>query len=398
MKILDDVRVLDLTHFYNGPYAALVLGFFGAEVIKIEPPELGERARTIFPIPGVANESYPFVMLNSNKKGVTLNLKAPRGQELFKQLVQDADVVVENFTAGVMDRLGLGWDVLKQINPRLVYASSTGYGRSGPYSAYPAFDPIVQAMSGLMSATGAPDGPPTKAGTPIMDILGGIHFATGILVALRQRDRTGEGVFMETSLYESAIGPMASLIAAYLGQGETYERAGNSVPGHIFSPYNCYPTQDGYVLLLVLDDQRWQALCTLMDRQELSDDPKFATKAERSKRWEELDDIVSAWTKQHTKQDVMERCSTVGITCGTVKEVAELLSEPYLRTRGILQDISHPMAGTVPIPGPPWRFNGEQPSIDSPSPTLGQHNELVYGQLLDLSEEELTRLKEEGVV
>ena len=279
MKVLDDVRILDLTHFYNGPYATLVLGILWRRGHQNRAPELGERARTIFPHPRSHNESYPFVMLNSNKKGVTLNLKSPRGQELFKQLVKDADVVVENFTVGVMDRLGLGWDVLKQINPRLVYASSTGYGQTGPYSAYPAFDPIVQAMSGLISATGAPDGPPTKAGTPIMDILGGIHFATGIIVALRQRDRTGEGVFMETSLYESAIGPMASLIAAYLGQGETYERAGNSVHGHIFSPYNCYPTQDGHVLLLVLDDQRWQALCTLMDRQELSDDPKIRHKS-----------------------------------------------------------------------------------------------------------------------
>lgn len=398
MKALDDVRVLDLTHFYNGPYAALVLGFFGAQVIKIEPPEIGERARTIFPIPGVENESYPFVMLNSNKQGVTLNLKAPRGQELFKQLVKDADVVVENFAVGVMDRLGLGWDILKQINPRLVYATSTGYGQTGPYSTYPAFDPIVQAMSGLMSATGSPDSPPTKAGAPIMDILGGIHFATGIILALRHRDRTGEGVLMETSLYESAIGPVASLIAAYLGQGETYERAGNSAPGHIFSPYNCYPTQDGYVLLLTVDNQRWRALCTLMEREELSNDPKFATTAARSTHWEEIDAIVSAWTKQNTKQDIMERCSAVGLTCGVVKEVAELLSDPHLRARGTLQDIRHPTAGTVPIPGPPWRLNGEQPSIDAPSPTLGQHNELVYGTLCGLSEEEMTQLKEDGVI
>ena len=398
MKALDDIRVLDLTHFYNGPYASLVLGFFGAEVIKIEPPDTGERARTIFPIPGVENESYPFMMLNTNKKGVTLNLKSPRGQELFKQLVKDADVVVENFSAGAMDRLGLDWNVLKQINPRLVYASSTGYGRTGPYSAYPAFDPIVQAMSGLMAATGAPDGPPTKAGTPIMDILGGIHFATGIILALRQRDRTGEGVFMETSLYESAIGPLASLIAAYLGQGGDYQRAGNSVPGHIFAPYNCYPAQDGYVLLLVVDDQRWQQLCSVMDREELSDDPKFATRGERSKHWTELDDIVRSWTKRHPKNKIMEWCSAVGITCGAVKEVEELLSEPHLRARGTLQDITHPTAGTVPIPGPPWRFNGEQPSIDSPSPTLGQHNEIVYGTLLGLSTGEMTQLKEEGVI
>ena len=195
VRALDDIRILDLTHFYNGPYATLVLGFLGAEIIKVEPPRTGERARMIFPIRDVENESYAFVMLNSNKKGITLDLKAARGKELFKELVKNVDVVVDNFALGVMDKLGLGFDVLKQENPQLVYASSTGYGRTGPYSSFPAFDPVIQAMIGIMSTTGFPDGPPVKAGPPIMDMMGGIHLATGILAALHQRDRTGEGVF-----------------------------------------------------------------------------------------------------------------------------------------------------------------------------------------------------------
>ena len=398
MRALDDIRVIDLTHIFNGPYAAQVLGFLGAEVIKIEPLPYGERARTIFPIPGAQRQSYPFVMLNSNKKGITLNLKSPRGQELFKQLVKDADIVVENFAAGTMDKLGLGYEVLKQINPRVIYAASSGYGRTGPYSEYPAFDSIIQAMSGIMSTTGDPEGPPMKAGPPIMDIMGGIHFAAGILAAIHQRDRTGEGVFLETSLYEAAIGPMTAQIAAYRAQGGKYERAGNSAPNRAFSPYNCYPTKDGYVLLLTSDNQRWQALCKLMGREELAHDPRFATNGERAKRADEVDTIVTAWTQQHPKHEVRRQCNEADITCGAVQDVAEVLADPQLRERGTLQDIEHPTAGTVTVLGAPWRLNGEQLPVESPSPDLGQHNDLVYGKLLGLSDAEIAQLKEEGVI
>jgi CoA:oxalate CoA-transferase len=393
VKALDDVRVIDLTHFYNGPYSTLVLGFLGAEVIKVEPPRRGERARTIFPIPDASRESFPFVMLNSNK-----NLKAPRGQELFKELVTQADVVVENFAVGVMDRLGLGYEVLQRLNSRLVYASSTGYGQTGPYSSYPAFDPIIQAMAGIMSTTGFPDGPPLKAGPPIMDILGGIHLAAGILAALHQRSRTGEGVFLETSLYDAAMGPLVTQISSYLAKGGTFTRSGNTPPDRAFSPYNCYPTKDGYVLLLTADDRRWRSLCQLMGREELAQDPRFATNAARRQRAEEVDAIVSQWTTQQAKQEVMEQCGEADITCGVVKEVSELLTDPHIRARGMLQDIEHPTVGKMAVLGSPWRFDGEHPPIDSPSPTLGQHNELVYEKLLGPSTAEIAELKEQGVI
>ena len=229
VRALDDVRVLDLTHIYNGPYATLMLGFLGAEVIKVEPPHRGENVRRIFKIRG-SEESYPFIMLNSNKKGITLNLKTPRGQELLKELAKQSDVVVENFAVGVLDRLGLGYEVLKQLNPRLIYASSTGFGRSGPYSEYPAYDPIIQAMIGVMSSTGFPGNPPVKAGPPILDIMGGIHLCAGILAALHLRDRTGEGTLVETSLYDAAIGPLISQFSSHLVNGIT-GRWGNTAPG-----------------------------------------------------------------------------------------------------------------------------------------------------------------------
>ncbi len=398
VRALDDVRILDLTHFYNGPYATLVLSFLGAEVIKVEPPGQGERARKIFPLPHAPRESFPFIMLNSNKKGITLNLKEPQGQELFKKLVGRVDVVVENFAAGAMDQLGLGYEVLRHINPRLIYASSTGYGREGPYSSYPAFDPVIQAMAGIMSTTGFPDGPPLKAGPPIMDILGGIHLAAGILAALRQRDRTGEGLFVETSLYDAALGPLTTQIASFLAQGGSYQRSGNTAPNRAFCPYNCYPAKDGFVLLLTSDDQRWQALCRLMGREELAQDPRFATNAARRERFDEVDALVGEWTRQHTRKELMELCAPADITCGAVQEVGELLTDPHLWARGTLQEVDHPSAGKVVVLGSPWRLNGEQPRMDSPSPTLGQHNNLIYQELLGLSPDEIARLKEQGVL
>ena len=395
-RALDDVRVLDLTHIYNGPYATLMLALLGAEVIKVEPPQTGENVRRIFKIRG-SDESYPFIMLNSNKKGITLNLKAPRGQELFKELAKQSDIVVENFAVGVMDRLGLGYEVLQQLNPGLIYASSTGFGRSGPYSEYPAYDPIIQAMIGIMSTTGFPDNPPVKAGPPILDIMGGIHLCAGILAALHLRDRTGEGTLVETSLYDAAIGPLISQFSSHLVNGIT-GRWGNTVPGRILSPYNCYAAKDGYVLLLVADEVKWRAFCRIIGREDLIDNPLFATNAARIKRVDELDAIVSEWVAQRTRQEVMERLASADITCGIVQDVPEVLQDPHLRARGTLQDITHPTVGKVTVIGSPVRLDGEPPTIDSPSPTLGQHNELIYGKRLGLSATELSRLKEQGVI
>lgn len=399
VRALDDVRILDLTHFYNGPYATLVLGFLGAEIVKLEPPRTGERARMIFPIRDVEQESYAFVMLNSNKKGITLDLKSARGKELFKELVEHFDVVVDNFALGVMDKLGLGFDILKEKNPQLVYASSTGYGRSGPYSSFPAFDPVIQAMIGIMSTTGFPDGPPVKAGPPIMDMMGGIHLATGILAALHQRDRTGEGVFVETSLYEAALAPLTTQISSYIAHGgKKYERPGNSAPNNAFVPYDCYPAKDGYVLLLCADDNRWRALCQLMGRGELAEHPDYASNAVRRRRVNEINAVVIEWTQSLPKQEIMEKCTAVDITCGAVKDVEELLTDPHLRERGMLQDTTHPTAGKMAVLGSPWRLNDEHPPINSPSPRLGQHNDLIYGKLLGLSGGEIHKLREEGVI
>jgi crotonobetainyl-CoA:carnitine CoA-transferase CaiB-like acyl-CoA transferase len=306
-------------------------------------------------------------------------------------------VVVENFAAGAMDKLGLGYEELRKLHPGLIYASGSGFGRSGPYSDYPAFDPIIQAMSGLMSVTGFPDNPPVKAGPPIFDIMAGTHLCAGILAAIHQRDRTGEGTLVETNLFESALGPMITQISGYLSRG-IHGRFGNTAPGRAFSPYNCYKTTDGYVLLLVANDEKWRALCKVMDREDLLENPRYATNGARAKCFDEMDVIVGAWTAQQTKREVMEKLTAADVTCGVVNEIPEVLNDPHLRERGTLQDITHPAVGTVTVLTSPIRLNGDDPTIDSPAPTLGQHNDLVYGKLLGLSEKEIASLREQGVI
>ena len=262
VRPLDDIRVLDLTHFYNGPYGTLLLSYLGADVIKIEPPGHGEGMRALYRAPG-REISIGFAILNVNKRSITLNLKSDEGRDLFKRMVARADVVAENFAYGAMEGFGLGYEVLRAINPRLIYATGKGYGLSGPYRDLPAFDPVVQAMSGVLSTTGEADGPPMKAGPAVVDMLGGVHFAAAILAALRNRDRTGEGMLVEVALQDAIVPALTTHIGAYYGMGITETRNGNSSPGGVIVPYNVYPASDGYVLILAGDNHRWRRLSEL---------------------------------------------------------------------------------------------------------------------------------------
>ena len=271
---LDDIRVLDLTHFYNGPYGTLLLSYLGADVIKVEPPGHGEGMRALYRAPG-RDISLGFAILNVNKRSVTLNLKSAEGCEIFKRMVARADVVAENFAYGAMEGFGLGYDVLRAINPRLIYATGKGYGLSGPYRDLPAFDPVVQAMSGVLATTGEADGPPMKAGPAVVDMLGGVHLAAAILAALRGRDRTGEGMLVEVALQDAIVPTLTTHIGAYYGMGITSTRDGNRSAGGVIAPYNVYPASEGYVMILAADHHRWRRLCELMGRPELIEDQRF---------------------------------------------------------------------------------------------------------------------------
>jgi formyl-CoA transferase len=393
---LDDLRVLDLTHYYNGPYATMLLAYLGAEVIKIESPDSGDGARPLYR-PAGKPFGIPFALMNSNKRAITLNLKAAEGCELFKRMIQNADVLVENFAAGTMDKLGLGYEVLRELNPRLIYASGTGYGLSGPNRNLPAFDPVVQANTGVMALTGPSDGPPYKAGPAAVDILGAVHLCAGVLAAIRQRDRTGKGLMIETSLQESTIPSLATHMGAY-GIGLRQLRDGNRASGSAIVPYNAYPALDGWVMILAADNERWRRLCHVMVQPRLADDERFGTLALRVKNREECDRIIGAWTRTMTRTQVMEVLSANDIFCGIVKELAEVLADSHLHQRGTLREIDHPHLGPLTIFTSPLRFNGESNIPRSYAPKLGQDNDAFYSEEFGLTTEEIVQLRNRRVI
>jgi CoA:oxalate CoA-transferase len=396
VRPLDDLRVLDLTHYYNGPYATMLLAYLGAEVIKIESPASGDGARPLYR-PSGKPFGIPFALMNSNKRAITLNLKAPEGCDLFKRIVSKADVVVENFSAGTMDKLGLGYEVLREVNPRLIYASGTGYGLTGPNSNLPAFDPIVQANTGVMALTGAMDGPPYKAGPAVVDILGAVHLCAGMLAAIRQRDRTGKGLMVELSLQESTIPSLTTHMGAY-GIGLRQLRDGNRASGSAIVPYNAYPTRDGWVMILAADNERWPRLCRVMGRPELASDARFATLAARVKNRGDCDEIIGEWTRTMTREEVMAALSANDVFCGIVKELAEVLADPHLHQRGTLREIDHPDLGPLTIFTSPLRFNGEPNMPHCFAPKLGQDNDIFYAEEFGLPATEIAALRSRRVI
>ena len=392
---LDGLTVLDLGQIYNGAYAGLLLALGGAHVIKIEPRE-GENLRRRGTVGGAG---YPFVMLNSNKEGITLNLKHQRGRDLFLDLVGRADVVLENFTPGTMEKLGLGAEVLHQINPRLIYAAGSGFGRTGPYKDFPAMDLTVQAIAGIMSTTGYPDRPPVKAGPAVCDFFAGIHLYAGIVTALYQRERTGKGEVVEVTMHESVYPSLMSSLGLLFGSGNAApDRTGNRHSGMAESPYNVYPTSDGYVAIICVSEAHWRSLTVAMEQPELGVDSRFATLAARVARMDEVDEILSAWTARHTKDDLVAKLQAGGVPCAPVKDLAEVVADPNLWERGMLQRVQHPELGEVIAPHSPMRFGDAERSVLRPSPALGQHNDEIFGGMLNVDAETMAKLVEDGVI
>ncbi|WP_422001194.1 CaiB/BaiF CoA transferase family protein [Reyranella sp.] len=387
---LDGMLVLDLGQIYNGPYCGLQLGFMGARVLKIEPPEgdvVRRRKREV--------EPWPLVMLNSNKESVVLDLKQPRGKELFLELVAKADVLIENFAAGVMDRLGLGYETLRKLNPRLVYGGSSGFGLDGPYRDLAAMDVTIQAMSGITNATGDADGPPTKAGAAVCDFLAGIHLCAGILGALVQRERTGQGQRVEVAMHEAAVTALASAMGAVMdGDTGVPDRTGNRHPALAMAPYNTYPCSDGYVAIFTAAERHWHSMCAMLGRPELASDPEFGNTVARARNMAAIDDIVGAWTIGRTKDEVVRLLNDAHVPCAPVKTAREVSTDPHLEARGYWVDVDHPRRGRTRVPISAIRLHaGGRPEIRSPAPTLGQHTEKVLTDLLGLKAAELAELR-----
>lgn len=394
---LAGITVIDLGQIYQGPYAALLLAKAGADVIKVEPPT-GEPARLRAPLG--KSTSLPMAMLNSNKRGITLNLKTERGRELLKELAKRADIVLENFAPGVMDRLGVGFSVLHEVNPRLIYASGTGYGLSGPDRDSLAMDVTVQAASGMMSITGFPDGPPLKAGPTVVDFASGTHLYAGIVTALYERERTGIGRLVEISMQECVYPMLATNLGAYYNSGgqEVPRRTGNLHGGLALVPHNVYPTKDGHAALQCVIENHWTQLLHAMGREDLKDDPRFASNAKRVENQAATDALVAEWTTQHGKLEIFEITKRHRIPCAPVRDLVEVMNDPHMHERGALEWIDHPELGRVVVPTTPLRLHGAPKVPTVPSPGLGESNVEIYGDWLGLSMAEIAELKRGGVI
>jgi CoA:oxalate CoA-transferase len=388
------VTVVDLGQIYNAPYATLLLALGGADVIKVEPLT-GENLRGRGRVRGAG---APFGMLNSNKRDVTLNLKDPRGIEILERMVEKADVFVENFRPGVTDKLGIGPGRLHELNPRLIYASGSGYGSTGPYRDLPAMDITIQAMSGIMSVTGFPDREPVKAGPAISDFMGGIHLFGAIASGLYQRERTGRGTVVEAAMLDAVYPSLMSSLGLYFGgTGDIPTRTGNRHSGMAEAPYNVYPASDGHIALICVGEGHWRALTQLMNAPELATNEKFADRVARVAHIDEVDALVGAWTRDQTKEELAERLRGAGVPSAPVRELAEVVNDPHLRQRGMLQEIDHPDMGPLVVPHSPVRVGDFYADI-SPSPTLGQHNDEIYGTWLGLDADTLAGLRNDGVI
>lgn len=392
---LEGVTVVDLGQIYNGPYCTFLMAMAGAKIIKIEAKG-GENLRRRGVVGGAA---LPFAMLNSNKTFATLNLKTERGCELLRLMVKKADVLVENFAPGAMERLGVGYESLRSANSRLVYGSGSGFGRSGPNKNYPAMDLTVQAMAGIMNVTGYPDRPPVKAGPALCDFFGGVHLYGAIMTALYEREKTGVGRLVEVSMQEAVYASLSSNLGLHHSMGNSVPpRTGNRHGGLAESPYNVYPTLDGHIAIICVSETHWKALLKAMQREDLQTDARYADLKRRVEHMDEVDELVAGFTAQHSKKALFDLLMSHRVPCAPVRDLDEVVNDEHMHARRALEWVEHPLYGRVCLPNSPLRFDGVEPMAIRPSGALGCDNEEVYGDWLGLPKAEIARLQAEEVI
>jgi CoA:oxalate CoA-transferase len=392
---LGGIRVLDLTRVYSGPYCTFLLAQAGADVIKVEPPE-GDSLRNR---KGPGGSALPFAMLNANKRTVTLNLKDERGWLLLRGLMASADVLVENFRPGVMDRMGLGREAVRAQFPRLIYASASGYGSDGPYRDYPAMDLTMQAFAGVMDSTGFPDQPPVKAGAALVDFLAGAHLYGAIVTALLKRERDGEIIATEVAMLDALYPSLASSLGLAMRGGNAFvARTGNRHSGLSVCPYNVYPAADGYVAIICNTNANWQALAKALGRDDLGSDPRFATMAGRIAHMDEIDAEIAGETRRRGRGELFGLLNAAGAICGAVRTLREVIDDPLLHQSGLLRRIDHPEYDELVVFRSALRFFGEAECAYEPSHALGADNAAILGGELGVSDHELAELRQAGVI
>ena len=391
---LEGVKVLDLGQIYNGPYAGFLMAHAGADVIKVEPLT-GEVLRQR----GGGQVPLSFSMLNTNKRGIAIDLKKNEGKKLLLDLAGEADVLLENFAPGAMERLGLGIDLFLESNPGLIYASGSGYGLSGPKKNNLAMDLTVQAIGGIMSINGPETGPPMKAGAAICDFVGGVHLYAGIVTALYEREKTGLGGVVEVAMQEAIYPVLTSNIASlHKNKWKQPARRGNKHPTQGSAPYNVYETTDGYIAIICVKDAHWLSLLKVIAREDLLTDQRFKTQALRATNEEAVDEIVENWTKTKTKDQAAELLKTNKIPAAPVRNLEEVTQDEHMHERGMLNNINHPTMGDVILPKSPIRFHKTPESELNIEPTIGQHTREVLVEWLHISGEKIDTLIRAGVI
>jgi formyl-CoA transferase len=375
---LDGIRVVDLTRALAGPYCTMMLGDLGADVIKVERPGQGDDSRAWGP-PFAGGESAYFLCTNRNKRSIELDLRAETGRETLRKLVAASDVLVENFKTGSLEKLGLGYEDLSQLNPRLIWASITGYGPTGPDAARPGYDFMVQAEGGLMSLNGPIEGEPARVGVPIIDITTGMFAAYAVVAALRARDLTGRGQRIDLSLLETQLAWLTNVGSNYLVSGWEPHRLGNAHPN--IAPYATFRARDRHFALAAANQSQWDTLCTAIDRPELRDEPRFVTNADRMTHLSELTETLNQVFAERDAAEWIERLRAAGLPCAPINTVPEAFSMPQARAREMVLEVEHPTAGTIKLAGFPYKLSGTPAAVHRPPPLLGQHTEEILAEL-----------------
>jgi CoA:oxalate CoA-transferase len=392
---LSGVTVLDLTWVLAGPFASMVLCDLGADVIKVERPPYGDVARTTGPY--IGEQSTYFFSINRGKRSICLNLKKAEGKELFLRLVERADVVMENFTPGTMETLGLGYEILNARNPRLIYAATSGFGQTGPDRSRPALDIIVQGMGGIMSITGEPDGPPVRPGISQGDITAGLYTAIGVLAAVHERERSGMGQMLDISMLDCQIAILENAFARYFATGEVPQPIGTRHP--LATPFQAFPTKDGWIVVALSwgVENQWELFCATVGRPDLIDDPRFETPGLRTRQHDVLEPVLNEALRQKTTAEWLREFDAIGLPCGPLNNIPQAAEHPQVKAREMLVDVEHPDGFSLKITDTPVKLGRTPGGIQGPPPALGEHTDEVLSSLLGLSPDEIVVLRDEEV-
>ena len=392
---LSGIRVLDLTRVLAGPFCTMLLGDMGAEIVKIEVPGQGDDSRRYPPF--IGEESAYFMNLNRNKKSLVLDLKHPKAKEIFLNLVEHSDVVLENFRPGTMEKLGLGYEILRTHNPRIVYSCISGFGHSGPYKDLPGYDIIGQAMGGIMSITGWPDSPPTRTGTAIADVLAGLSACIGILTSLLAVRNGRPGQKVDISLVDSVVSAMETIIQIYLVEKRVPQRIGNRY--EFIYPYDTFRAKNGWIIIGIGNNKLWQVFCKAIDRPDLLENPEYGDNYDRVKAHSEVKQIVEDWTAGKEVKEIVDFLLSKKIPCAPIYTVKDVVEDEHIATaRRMVREVEHPVAGTMKVIGSPINLSETPAEVHSPAPLLGQHTESVLRDILDMAPDEIKTLKQEKAI